>query len=57
MKIQIKTQIQIKKKTNNNSEIMNTDMNQETLDRLRDLKLYGMYNTFKSSLDNYNNRA
>lgn len=29
-------------------------MNQETLDRLRDLKLYGMYNTFKTSLDNYN---
>lgn len=33
---------------------MNKDMNQETLERLRDLKLYGMYNTFKTSLDNYN---
>ena len=29
-------------------------MNIETLEKLRELKLYGMYNSFKGSLENYN---
>ena len=29
-------------------------MNKETLEKLRDLKLYGMYNAFRASLENYN---
>lgn len=33
---------------------MNNDMNQDSLEKLRALKLYGMYSTFKSSLENYN---
>ena len=28
-------------------------MNKDTLEKLRELKLYGMYNTFKGSLENY----
>lgn len=28
-------------------------MNKDTLDKLKEMKLYGMYNTFKSSLENY----
>ena len=28
-------------------------MNKDTLDKLRELKLYGMYNAFKASLENY----
>ena len=28
-------------------------MNKDTLDKLKELKLYGMYNTFKGSLENY----
>ena len=33
---------------------MDQEMNSETLEKLRELKLYGMYNSFKASLDNYN---
>jgi DNA replication protein DnaC len=28
-------------------------MNKDTLERMREMKLYGMYNTFKASLENY----
>ena len=28
-------------------------MNRDTLDKLKEMKLYGMYNTFKASLENY----
>lgn len=28
-------------------------MNQDTLEKLKEMKLYGMYNTFKASLENY----
>lgn len=33
---------------------METDMNKETLVRLKELRLWGMYNSFKASLENYN---
>ena len=29
-------------------------MNKDTLEKLKELKLYGMYNAFKASLENYN---
>lgn len=32
---------------------MEIEMNKDTLEKLRELKLYGMYNTFKGSLENY----
>ena len=32
---------------------MEIEMNKDTLDKLRELKLYGMYNAFKASLENY----
>ena len=28
-------------------------MNKDTLEKLKELKLYGMYNAFKASLENY----
>ena len=28
-------------------------MNKDTLEKLKEMKLYGMYNTFKASLENY----
>ena len=33
------------------------DTNKDTLDKLRDLKLWGMYNAFKASLENYNRES
>ena len=32
---------------------MEIEMNKDTLEKLREMKLYGMYNTFKASLENY----
>lgn len=28
-------------------------MSKDTLEKLKEMKLYGMYNTFKASLENY----
>lgn len=32
---------------------MEIEMNKDTLEKLKEMKLYGMYNTFKASLENY----
>lgn len=32
---------------------MEIEMNKDTLEKFREMKLYGMYNTFKASLENY----
>ena len=32
---------------------MEIEMNRDTLDKMKELKLFGMYNTFKASLENY----
>lgn len=32
---------------------MEIEMNRDTLEKLKEMKLYGMYNTFKASLENY----
>ena len=31
---------------------MEIEMNQDTLEKLKEMKLYGMYNTFKANLEN-----
>ena len=36
---------------------MEIEMNQDTLEKLKELKLYGMYNAFKASLVNYNRNS
>ena len=33
---------------------MEIEMNKDTLEKLKEMKLYGMFNTFKASLENYN---
>ena len=33
---------------------MEIEMNKDTLDKLKEMKLYGMFNAFKASLENYN---
>ena len=32
---------------------MEIEMNRDTLEKLKEMKLYGMFNTFKASLENY----
>ena len=32
---------------------MELEMNKDTLEKLKEMKLYGMYDTFKASLENY----